>query len=343
MIFIFFILILFFIFIKKKKNIENFTDFSNYKHYTFEFRNTYNVGFTFETLDLLPLLKNKLKLNTQKYINSTNILQDVNTNKLDYGLVYDNFINETYTNVKKVCYINYSSHFLITYDNSINNLLDLQGKNICFGFKNTDTYKIGIKIFNLLKIDINIFIPKNEVELIENFNSFRIDALYLNLIRLNSFINKFNLDKLHFIDLTNDIDRDILYRLNLLKYKTDNFLFYKNYNTVNNPSNNIYLICNSDTNHNSINEIFSKLIKLHDYKIKIYNNFLTFKTIGDIMIDDNESFNRYKSKNDKIFNSFYYKIPIDYHAIIINKYIKLGYITEKKNINCVFNYKKSKC
>jgi len=61
------------------------------------------------------------------------------------------------------------------------------------------------------------------------------------------------------------------------------------------------------------------------------------------MIDDNESFNRYKSKNDKIFNSFYYKIPIDYHAIIINKYIKLGYITEKKNINCVFNYKKSKC
>ena len=339
LIFIIFILIII-IYYQKTSIIEHYT---NYKYMTFEINRVYNIGITFETTDLKPLLKNKLKLKNKLYINSTEILNDINSNKLDFGFVYDNFLDEKFSNVKKLSYINYSSHLLLTYDNSINNILDLQDKTICLGLENSDSYKIAIKLFTLLKININIIVSKNQEQLIKDFNSNKFDALYINTFTPNSIITKLNLNNLYFIDIIQNIDRNLLYRINLLKYKNSKYLIYKNNTTINNPSNNIWLVTNINTNPKIINNIFNILINLKHYSIKINNNYLSLNNLSDIVLDDNESKNRNIIPNDKIFNSFYHDSNIDYHPLIIQKYIELGYITDKKNINCAYHYKHSKC
>lgn len=337
---IFIIFIILIIYLYNKSNIESFT---NYTHYTFEIQKPYQIGITYETQDLLPLIKNKLKLKNKLYNNSTQILNDVNLNKIDFGLVYDNFLDKSFINVKKLSYLNYSSHLLLTYDNSINNIQDTIDKTICFGLENSDSFKIGKNIFTLLKINIKIYIPKTLKELISDFNSNKFDVLYLNLFIPNSIIAKLNLDNLNFIDITKNVDKNLLYRINLLKYKNNKYLNYKNNTIINNPSNNIWIVCNNNTNSKIINNIFNILINLRNYNIKIYNNYLNLNNISDITVDDNEASKRNKILNDKLFNSFYYKSTIDYHPLIIQKYIKLGYISNKKNIDCLFKYKKGIC
>ena len=339
-IFIFFLIIIIYKIKNKNNSIE---PFKNYTQYTFEIQQPYKIGFTYETQDLLILFKNKLNLKPEININSTQILNDINTNKIDFGIVYDNFINNNFSNVKKFSYINFSSHLLLSYDNSINNILDLQDKTICFGLENSDSFKIGQKIFNLLKINIIIYIPKTLKELITDFNSNKYDVLYLNIFAPNYIITQLNLDNLNFIDITKNIDKNLLYRINILKYKNSKYLNYKNNTTINNPSNNIWFVCNKNTNPTIINNIFNILINLKNYNIKINNKYLNLNNITNITIDDNEATKRNKILNDKLFNSFYYNSTIDYHPIIIQKYIQLGYITNKKNIDCIFKYKKNSC
>lgn len=337
---IFFIIIILIIFYNKKSYIEPYI---NYKYMTFEINRVYKVGNTFETEDLQYLLKNKLKLKPTIYNNSIEILNDINNNKLDFGIVYDNFLDKKYTNIKKISYITYSSHLLLTYSNSINSILDLENKNVCLGLKDSNSYKLGTKIFNILNIKINIIIPKNQEQMILDFNLNKIDVLYINTLAPNSLINKLNINNLYFIDITKNIDRNLLYRINLLKYKNDKYLIYKNNTTINNPSNNIWLVSNINTNPKIISNIINTLVNLKYYNIKIGNNYLSFKNLFDIIVDDNEAKHRNLISNDKIFNSFYHNINNDYHKLVIQKYYDLGYITDKKNINCVYHYKHSRC
>lgn len=337
--YIFFIIIII-ININKKSNIENFRD---YKYLTFEINKVYQVGNTIETIDLQYLLKNKLKLKSKIYNNSEEILNDVNSNKLDFGIVYDNFLQKKYSNIKKISYINYTSHLLLTYDNSIKNIFDLQNKKVCFGLKNSNSFIIGRKIFDLLNIKNNIITYDSLEQLILDFNNQKINVLYINSFAPNSIINKLNLDNLYFIDITNNIDRNILYRINLIKNKKDKFLIYKNYTTINNPSNNIWLVTNIKTNEKIISNIINNILNLKYFNIKIGNNFLSFKNIFDIIIDDNEAKYRNLIKNEKLFKSFTYNTNVDYHNLVIQKYYDLGYITDNKNLKCLFHYKHSRC
>lgn len=337
---IFFFIIITLIFYINNYNIEHYT---NYKYMTFEIDRVYRVGNIFETKDLNNLLKNKLKLKQIIYNNSTEILNDINNNKLDFGIIYDNFLDKKYNNIKKISYINYSSHLLLTYNNNINSIINLKNKNVCLGLKNSNSYKIGIKLFNLLNININIIIPKNEEQLFSDFNSNKFDALYVNTLAPNFIINKLNINNLYFIDITKNIDRNLLYRINLLKNKNDKYLIYKNNSTINNPSNNIWLVSNTNTNPKIISNIINILLSLKHYKIKIGKHYLNFKNLSDIIIDDNEAKHRNLIKKEKLLNSFYYNTDIDYHNTVIDKYYDLGYITDKKNINCISHYKHSRC
>tara|TARA_B100001094_G_C18184880_1_gene803144 strand:+ start:1355 stop:2380 length:1026 start_codon:yes stop_codon:yes gene_type:complete len=334
------IIIIFIIYIISIKNKNNYIEtFKNYKYLTFQKQNLSTVGFTLETFDLKHLLQNKFMLNPRLYTNSTQILNNINNNKLDFGIVYHNFFNNKYNNIKKISYISYSSHLILTYNNTFNNIFDLSNKKICLGINNSDTYQIGKYIFNLLKINIIPITFNNYNDIIYNFNSF--DALYLNIINPNSYIFKLNIDKLNFIDITNNIDKNILYRINLLKNKNNKYLPYNNNSINNNPSNNIWLVCNKNYNSNFINKLFNIIIKLNNYKIKINNNFfIKFNNIANIVIDDNEVQNRNKIINDPYFKSFQYNPQIDYHNIIIDNYIKLGYITYNKNFNSFLSYNK---
>ena len=337
---IFILIIITLLFNINNSNIEHYKD---YKFMTFEIDRVYKVGNIFETKDLNYMLKNKLKLKQIIYNNSTDIINDINNNKLDFGIVYDNFLDKKYNNIKKISYINYSSHLLLTYNNNIKSILDLRNKNVCLGLKNSNSYKIGIKLFNILNININIIIPKNEEQLFSDFNSNKFDALYINSLAPNFIINKLNINNLYFIDITKNIDRNLLYRINLLKNKNDKYLVYKNNSTINNPSNNIWLISNINTNPKIISNIINILISLEHYKIKIGKYYLNFKNLSDIIIDDNEAKYRNIIKKEKLLNSFYYNTNIDYHNIVIDKYYDLGYITDKKDINCISHYKHSRC
>jgi len=60
-------------------------------------------------------------------------------------------------------------------------------------------------------------------------------------------------------------------------------------------------------------------------------------------LDNNEAKYRNLNTYDKIFNSFYYNVNNDYHNLVIKKYYELGYVTDKKNINCIYHYKHSQC
>jgi hypothetical protein len=103
------------------------------------------------------------------------------------------------------------------------------------------------------------------------------------------------------------------------------------------------LISNINTNPKIISNIINILISLEHYKIKIGKYYLNFKNLSDIIIDDNEAKYRNIIKKEKLLNSFYYNTNIDYHNIVIDKYYDLGYITDKKDINCISHYKHSRC
>ena len=136
-IFIFFLIIIIYKIKNKNNSIE---PFKNYTQYTFEIQQPYKIGFTYETQDLLILFKNKLNLKPEININSTQILNDINTNKIDFGIVYDNFINNNFSNVKKFSYINFSSHLLLSYDNRLKEIINPKPIYINFSNIYSDNY-----------------------------------------------------------------------------------------------------------------------------------------------------------------------------------------------------------
>lgn len=322
------------------------------------FGSYYQSEFKSNEIDLLTMFLSKLFLantvitdiNITKYELSSQLLLDINKNKIDLGIIpspilYDGIVGDgliykdyNFKNIEFISNTNNTYIFILTnIINKYSSIYDLKGQKIYAGIKHSLSWKCAIDIFNNINFKENIdyeFVDVKFNEAIKLLNENKIGSILLtdifpskllyNIIN-NDFNNNFFILPLDNINESIFLNRYFYYEKTYIDLNkvSNHYLPKKVENksyTIFRPNLLTYKFCNMLVNNNKLNSIIG------------YN---IVKTLHDnINLLNKQKIYTY-NKLSNLYMTFTY-IPIPLNKGVKKYFEEKGFISYNKSNNCIY-------